>query len=101
MAESPSDQMQLCRVLSTMGYAHWMLGNQNRIAQLNQRAHAIAASLGDFAIEAAACCAAYREGTEVLQRSMSLQPMADQTFVCSVATQHWPSICNAKLYRWI
>jgi len=85
-----------------MGYAHWMLDNQNRVAQLSQRAHAIAASLGDFATEAAACFAlglAYREGTEVLQRSMSLQPIADQTFVCAVATQHWPSICNAKLYR--
>jgi len=47
-----------------MGYAHWMLDNQNRVAQLSQRAHAIAASLGDFATEAAACFAlglAYHE----------------------------------------
>jgi class 3 adenylate cyclase/tetratricopeptide (TPR) repeat protein len=81
MAESLSDQLRLCRVLSTMGYSHWMLGDQDRVVALNQRAHAIAASLGDFATEAAASFALglayhglgkYREGTEVLERSMSL-----------------------------
>jgi class 3 adenylate cyclase/tetratricopeptide (TPR) repeat protein len=112
MAESISDQRRLCRVLSTMGYSHWMLGDQDRVATLNQRAHAIAASLEDFATEAAACHALglayhglgkYREGTEVLRRSMLLLQgdrrygrygTAGVTSTLSVMALNW---CQAEL----
>src|SRR5712692_7361098 len=54
LAETLADQRRLARVLSTMGYCFHMLGDPERDVASNRRALAIATSLGDFALEAAA-----------------------------------------------
>src|SRR4029453_13520569 len=53
-AETLADQRRLARVLSAMGYSFWMLGDPDRVVESNRRALAIAPSLEDFALEAAA-----------------------------------------------
>ncbi|HSE94535.1 MAG TPA: hypothetical protein VLD61_01505 [Methylomirabilota bacterium] len=80
MAEALADQRRLARVLSAKGYSFFMAGNPDRILATNQRALAIATSLGDFALEAAANFALglayhglgdFRQATEHLNRNVA------------------------------
>ena len=95
-----------------MGYSFWMLGDHDGVATSNQRALAIATSLGDFALEAAANFALglayyglgdYRQATDHLNRNIvSLQGeraygrfgTAGVTSVLSIMGLAW---CHAEL----
>jgi tetratricopeptide (TPR) repeat protein len=107
-----ADQRRLSRVLSTLGYSLWMLGNADRVVVSNRRALSIATSMGDFALEAAANFALglayhdlgeYHPATECLNRSIaSLQGermygrfgTAGVTSVLSIMALAW---CLAEL----
>jgi class 3 adenylate cyclase/tetratricopeptide (TPR) repeat protein len=112
MAEILADERRLSRILSTMGYSFWMLGDPDRVVVSNRRALAIATSLGDFALEAAANFALglayhglgeYHRATESLNRNIvSLQGermygrfgTAGLTSVLSIMALAW---CQAEL----
>ena len=112
MAESLADERRLSRILSTMGYSFWMLGDPDRVVVSNRRALAIATSLGDFALEAAANFALglayhglgeYHRASEPLNRNIvSLQGermygrfgTAGLTSVLSIMALAW---CQAEL----
>src|SRR5262249_25772473 len=57
LAETLGDQRRLGQVISTKGYCFWMLGDAGPGLASGRRALTIAASLGDFALEAGANCA--------------------------------------------
>jgi len=112
LAETLGDQRRLARVLSAMGYSFWMLGDPDDVVTSNQRALAIATSLGDFALEAAANFALglayhdlgdYRQATELLNSNIaSLQGermygrfgTAGVTSILSIMALAW---CHAEL----
>jgi class 3 adenylate cyclase len=112
LAERLADHRRLGRVLPMMGYCFWMLGDPDRAVSSNRRALAIATSLGDFALEAAAnlglgiAChdlGEYRRAAECLNRNVaSLQGermygrygTAGLTSVLSIMALAW---CQAEL----